>query len=84
MASPLNHATAPVVTYEYLFSLSSSKRPWAPTRWKSQGLLSGSCTPGTVGHQLWSNKYGYDLVPSSGKRLGNQAPRTGYSPSAPD
>jgi hypothetical protein len=26
--------------------------PWPPARWKARGLLSGSCTPGTVGHQL--------------------------------
>jgi hypothetical protein len=33
-----------------------------------------------VGCRLGANKYGYDPIPSSGKRLKNQAPHTGYGP----
>jgi hypothetical protein len=83
MASPLNHVVVPIVTYEYLFCLLSSEWLRPPTRHKAQGLLSGSCTPSTVGHGLRTKKSGYDLVPSSEKRLGNQVPHTEYGSTTP-
>jgi hypothetical protein len=83
MSSPLNPAAVLVVTYEYLFCLSSSERPQPPARWKSQGLLSRYCTLGTTGHRVWPNKSGYDPVPSSGKQLGNHIPCTRYDPTTP-
>jgi hypothetical protein len=52
MASPLNPAAAPAVIYDYLFYLWSSERLRPPTQRKARGLLSGSCTPGIVGHRL--------------------------------
>jgi hypothetical protein len=52
MASPLNPVMAPAVTYEYLFCLPLSERLRTPAQWKARDLLSGSCTPGTVGHRL--------------------------------
>jgi hypothetical protein len=52
MSLPPNHATVPVVTYDYLFYLPLSEQLWPPARRKAKGLLSGSCTPGTKGHQL--------------------------------
>jgi hypothetical protein len=52
MASPPNPVVAPVVTYEYLFYLLLSERPWPPSQQQAQGLLSGPCTLGTVGHWL--------------------------------
>jgi hypothetical protein len=51
----LNPATVPAVSYEYLFCLPSSDRLRPPARRKAQGLLSGSCTLGTVGRWLWPN-----------------------------
>jgi hypothetical protein len=48
MASPLNPAVVPVVTYEYLIYLPSSERFHPSTQQKAQGLLSGSCIPGIV------------------------------------
>jgi hypothetical protein len=54
MASPLNPAAVTVVTYLYQFCLPLSEQPKPPTRPKAQGLLSGSCTLGTMGHWLWS------------------------------
>jgi hypothetical protein len=74
MASPPNPAVVPVVTYEYPFFLPSCDRPRPPAQWKARGLLSGSYTLGTVGHWLWPKKSRYDLVLTSGKRLGNQVP----------
>jgi hypothetical protein len=53
MASPLNPPMALIITYEYLFCLPSSERLRSPIGRKARGLLSGSCTPGTTGHQLW-------------------------------
>jgi hypothetical protein len=53
MSSPPNPATTPTVTYEYLFCLPLSDRLRLPARGKAQGLLSGSCTLGTMGHWLW-------------------------------
>jgi hypothetical protein len=52
MSLPSNPVAVPAVTYEYLFCLSSSEWLWPPGRWKARGLLLGSCTAGTVGHQL--------------------------------
>jgi hypothetical protein len=46
-------------------------------------VLSGSCTPGIAGQQLWPNKSGYDPAPSSGKWLGNHVPCTRYGRTAP-
>jgi hypothetical protein len=83
MASPLNPMVAPVVTYEYPFNLPSSERPRPPARLKTWGLLSGSCTPRTVSHQLHPNEYGYDIVPSSGNRVRNHVPYTRYGPTTP-
>jgi hypothetical protein len=72
---------APAVTYEYLFCLHSSERLRPPIRRKAQGLLSGSCTPGTVGHQLWPKIL--DMTGSIQQRLGNHTPCTGYGPITP-
>jgi hypothetical protein len=58
MASPKNPTMVPVVTYEYLFCLSSSERLGPLARRKAQGLLSGSCTMGTADRRLWSKKIG--------------------------
>jgi hypothetical protein len=80
MASPMNPAVIPIVTYEYLFCLPSSERLRPPARRKAQGLLSGSCT---MDCRLWQKKSKYGLVPSSSKRLGNQVPYTGYGPTTP-
>jgi hypothetical protein len=52
MASPSNPIVIPIVTYEYLICLMSSERLWPPARRKAQGLLSESCTLGTVHRQL--------------------------------
>jgi hypothetical protein len=52
MASPLNPMAIPAVTYEYLFCLPSIEQLQPLIRWKAWGLLLGSCTPGTTGHQL--------------------------------
>jgi hypothetical protein len=54
MVTPPNPVAVPTISYEHLFCLPSSERLWPPTRWKAQGLLSGSSTLGTVGHQLRS------------------------------
>jgi hypothetical protein len=67
MATPPNPVEVPKVICEYLFYLPSSKRPRPPTRRKAQWLLSGSYTSGTMIHQLWPNKSGYDSVPYSSK-----------------
>jgi hypothetical protein len=45
--------------------------------------LSGSCTSVTAGRRLQSDKSGYDVIPSSSKRLGNKVPHTDYGPIAP-
>jgi hypothetical protein len=84
MASPPNPTVVTVVPYEYLFCLLSSERSQSPTRWKAQGLLLGSYTPGSVGRRLRLNESGYDPVPSNEKQLGNQVPHTEYGPTAPD
>jgi hypothetical protein len=80
MATPPNAVIIPIVTYEYLFCLPSNERPRALAQRKAWGLLLGSCALGTVSHQLQPNKSGYDPVPSSGTRLGNLIPCTGYGP----
>jgi hypothetical protein len=72
----LNPAVVPTVTYEYLFYLPSSERLRPLAQWNTQGLLSGYCTTGTVGHWL-QPKIWIRLVPSSGIRLENQALHTG-------
>jgi hypothetical protein len=56
MASPPNHAAVPVVTYEFLFYLLSSKRPRPPAQRKARGLLSWSYTSDTMGHRLQTKK----------------------------
>jgi hypothetical protein len=53
MASPPNPTTIPVVTYEYLFCLPSSKRPQSAARRKARGLLSG-----LVPWVPWPTSYG--------------------------
>jgi hypothetical protein len=45
-------------------------------------IVSGSCTPGTVGRRL-RPKYLYRPVPTSSKQLGDHAPCIGYNPSTP-
>jgi hypothetical protein len=72
MASPPNPTSVPTVTNEYMVCLPSGERSRLTTRPKAQGLLSGSCTPGTAGRGLQLNKFGYGPVPSNGKRSGNQ------------
>jgi hypothetical protein len=52
MISPPNLAEVPEVTYEYLFCPPSSDWLRPPAHWRARGLLSGSRTPGTVGHRL--------------------------------
>jgi hypothetical protein len=49
MSLPPNLALVSAITYKYLFCLSLSEWLQPPARWKAQGLLSGSCPPGTVG-----------------------------------
>jgi hypothetical protein len=56
MASPPNPTAVPVVTYEYLFYIPSSERLWPPAQQKAWWLLSGSCTPSTVGRRLQPKK----------------------------
>jgi hypothetical protein len=53
MVLSLNPTVVPTVTYEYIFCLSLSERPWPPAQQKARALLSGSYTPGTVGRWLW-------------------------------
>jgi hypothetical protein len=53
MASPLNPAMAPTITYGYLFCLPSSDQLCPPVRWKARELLSHSKTLGTAGYWLW-------------------------------
>jgi hypothetical protein len=69
MASPplLNLTAVPVVTYEYLFYLSSSEELRPHARRKAQRLLLGSYTPDTTSRWLRLKKTGHDLMPSSGK-----------------
>jgi hypothetical protein len=50
--SPQNPAEVPAVTYEYLFCPLLSDQLQPPARWRARGLLSGSNTPGILGHQL--------------------------------
>jgi hypothetical protein len=54
---PHNHTfeSHAAVSYEYLFCHPSNDWLWPPARRKAQGLLSGSCTLGTAGHQLRLN-----------------------------
>jgi hypothetical protein len=52
MAKPPNPAMVPILSYENIFCLPSSEWHWPPVRWKTRGLLSGSCTSGTIGHRL--------------------------------
>jgi hypothetical protein len=47
-------------------------------------VLSGSCTPDIAGRRLWPNKYGYDQVSSSGKRMGNHVPHIEYDLTTPN
>jgi hypothetical protein len=52
MISLLNHVEVPTVTTEYLFCPPSSNQLQPPAQWMAWGILSGSSTPGTVGHRL--------------------------------
>jgi hypothetical protein len=64
----------PAVICEYLLCLLSSEWLRAPTRQKAQGLLSGSCTQGTEGRQLWLN-----LKARLGRHPGSREPHPGAS-----
>jgi hypothetical protein len=80
LITPSNPVAVPAVPYEYLFCHPSSDRLWPLARRKTQGLLLGSCTLGTVGHRLrpnnldmtgsiqWQNSWGI-IHPATGTTL---------------
>jgi hypothetical protein len=45
--------------------------------------MSGSCTLGTTGYRLRSNKFGYDTVPYYDTRLTNLIPHIKYGATTP-
>jgi hypothetical protein len=82
IVTPLNPVVAPTTSYEYLFCLPSIDQIQPPAQWKARTLLSGSCTPGTVGHQL-RPKNPFTTNSHQLQMAGGHAPCTGYDPTTP-